>query len=153
VFDGDWRGVNESWTVGQELNHSSYGASGYPSGISQSDRESRVAYVMPVFRWAKGSLAVGGGSEHTFRPDNLQNSFEIIQLVTKPFIYTFYADGGTFSDGGSVKSMERLGINNVSVPATPTRPGYVFTGWKITSTGGKCRVCLKGKYDYVCPLG
>ena len=137
VFDGDWRGVNESWTVGQELNHSSYGASGYPSGISQSDRESRVAYVMPVFRWAKGSLAVGGGSEHTFRPDNLQNSFEIIQLVTKPFIYTFYADGGTFSDGGSVKSMERLGINNVSVVETPTRPGYVFTGWKITSTGGK----------------
>ena len=137
VFDGDWRGVNESWTVGQELNHSSYGASGYPSGISQSDRESRVAYVMPVFRWAKGSLAVGGGSEHTFRPDNLQNSFEIIQLVTKPFTYTFYTDGGAFSDGGGVKSMERLGINNVSVPATPTRPGYVFTGWKITSAGGK----------------
>ncbi len=137
VFDGDWRGVNESWTVGQELNHSSYGASGYPSGISQSDRESRVAYVMPVFRWAMGNLAVGGGSENKFNKGNLQNSFEIIQLVTKPFTYTFYADGGTFSDGGSVKSMERLGINNVSVPATPTRPGYVFTGWKITSTGGK----------------
>ena len=153
VFDGDWRGVNESWTVGQELNHSSYGASGYPSGISQSDRESRVAYVMPVFRWAMVRLAVGGGSENKFNKGNLQNSFDIIQLVTKPFTYTFYADGGTFSDGGGVKSMERLGINNVSVPATPTRPGYVFTGWKITSTGGKCRLCLKGKYDYVCPLG
>ena len=137
VFDGDWRGVNESWTVGQELNHSSYGASGYPSGISQSDRESRVAYVMPVFRWAMGSLAVGGGSENKFNKGNLQNSFEIIQLVTKPFTYTFYADGGTFSDGGGVKSMERLGINNVSVVETPTRPGYVFTGWKITSAGGK----------------
>ena len=137
VFDGDWRGVNESWTVGQELNHSSYGASGYPSGISQSDRESRVAYVMPVFRWAKGSLAVGGGSENTFRPGQLANGFEIIQLVTKPFAYTFYADGGTFSDGGGVKSMERLAINNVSVVETPTRPGYVFTGWKITSAGGK----------------
>ena len=137
VFDGDWRGVNESWTVGQELNHSSYGASGYPSGIFQSDRASRVAYVMPVFRWAKGSLAVGGGSENQFYPYQLQNSFEIIQLVTKPFTYTFYADGGTFSDGGGVKSMERLGINNVSVVETPTRPGYVFTGWKITSAGGK----------------
>ena len=137
VFDGDWRGVNESWTVGQELNHSSYGASGYPSGISQSDRESRVAYVMPVFRWAKGSLAVGGGSEYEFRPNDLYKSFQIIQLVTKPFTYTFYADGGTFSDGGGVKSMERLGINNVSVVETPTRPGYVFTGWKITSAGGK----------------
>ena len=137
VFDGDWRGVNESWTVGHELNHSSYGASGYPSGISQSDRASRVAYVMPVFRWAMGSLAVGGGAEFQFTVDNLQNRFDIIQLVTKPFTYTFYADGGTFSDGGSVKSMERLGINNVSIPETPTRPGYVFTGWKITSAGGK----------------
>ena len=137
VFDGDWRGVNESWTVGQELNHSSYGASGYPSGISQSDRESRVAYVMPVFRWAKGSLAVGGGSEYPFNKGDLYKSFQIIQLVTKPFTYTFYADGGTFSDGGGVKSMERLGINNVSVVETPTRPGYVFTGWKITSAGGK----------------
>ena len=137
VFDGDWRGVNESWTVGQELNHSSYGASGYPSGISQSDRESRVTYVMPVFRWAKGSLAVGGGSENKFFPDNLHDRFDIIQLVTKPFTYTFYADGGTFSDGGGVKSMERLGINDVSVVETPTRPGYVFTGWKITSAGGK----------------
>ena len=137
VFDGDWRGVNESWTVGQELNHSSYGASGYPSGVSQSDRESRVTYVMPVFRWAKGSLAVGGGSENEFHPNDLHDSFEIIQLVTKPFTYTFYADGGAFSDGGGVKSMERLGINNVSVVETPTRPGYVFTGWKITSAGGK----------------
>ena len=137
VFDGDWRGVNESWTVGHELNHSSYGASGYPSGISQSDRASRVAYVMPVFRWAMGSLAVGGGAEFQFTVDNLQNRFDIIQLVTKPFTYTFYADGGTFSDGGSVKSMERLGINNVSIPETPTRPGYVFTGWRITSAGGK----------------
>lgn len=153
VFDGDWRGVNESWTIGQETNHGTYGASGYPSGISQSDHESRVTYVMPVFRWAKGSLAVGGGSEFQFKKIDLYDRFEIIQLVTKPFTYTFYADGGTFSDGGGVKSMERLGINNVSVPATPTRPGYVFTGWKITSTGGKCRLCLKGKYDYVCPLG
>ena len=137
VFDGDWRGVNESWTIGQETNHGTYGASGYPSGISQSDRESRVTYVMPVFRWAKGSLAVGGGSEFQFKKIDLYDRFEIIQLVTKPFTYTFYADGGTFSDDGGVKSMERLGINNVSIPETPTRNGYVFTGWKITSAGGK----------------
>ena len=137
VFDGDWRGVNESWSIGRETNHASYGASGYPSGISQADRQQRVTYIMPVFRWARGSLAVGGGMEFEFRMSYLYDSFEIIQLVTKPFTYTFYADGGTFSDGGGVKSMERLGINNVSVVETPTRPGYVFTGWKITSAGGK----------------
>ena len=137
VFDGDWRGVNESWSIGREANHASYGASGYPSGISQADRQQRVTYIMPVFRWAKGSLAVGGGMDNPFNMQDLHNRFEIIQLVTKPFTYTFYAYGGTFSDGGGVKSMERLGINNVSVVETPTRPGYVFTGWKITSAGGK----------------
>ena len=137
VFDGDWRGVNESWTVGQERNHDTYGTSGYPYGVSQSERQQRVTYIMPVFRWAKGSLAVGGGMDNIFYMQNLHDSFDIIQLVTQPFTYTFYADGGAFSDGGSVKSMERLGINNVSVSETPTRPGYVFTGWKITSTGGK----------------
>ena len=137
VFDGDWRGVNESWSIGREANHASYGASGYPSGISQADRQQRVTYIMPVFRWARGGLAVGGGMEFEFNMKNLHDRFEIIQLVTKPFTYTFYADGGAFSDGGGVKSMERLGINNVSVVETPTRPGYVFTGWKITSAGGK----------------
>ena len=137
MFDGDWRGVNESWTVGQERNHDTYGTSGYPYGVSQSERQQRVTYIMPVFRWAKGSLAVGGGMDNPFDMQALHDKFNIIQLVTKPFTYTFYADGGTFSDGGGVKSMERLGINNVSVVETPTRPGYVFTGWKITSAGGK----------------
>ena len=137
MFDGDWRGVNESWTVGQERNHDTYGTSGYPYGVSQSERQQRVTYIMPVFRWAKGSLAVGGGMDNPFDMQNLHDSFKIIQLVTKPFTYTFYADGGAFSDGGGVKSMERLGINDVSVVETPTRPGYVFTGWKITSAGGK----------------
>ena len=137
VFDGDWRGVNESWSIGREANHASYGASGYPSGISQADRQQRVTYIMPVFRWARGSLAVGGGMEFDFRMQNLHDSFEIIQLVTKPFTYTFDLNGGQVNGSGSAVTMERLGINNVSVVETPTRPGYVFTGWKITSTGGK----------------
>lgn len=133
VFDGDWRGVNESWTVGKELNHDSYGTSGYPLGVSQADRENRVNCIMPVFRWAKGGLNVGGGSEYPFSMSNLKDRFQIIQIVTKPFTYTFnYNDGS-----GNYTTIERLGINNVSVPATPQRAGYVFTGWKITSTGGK----------------
>ena len=82
MLDGDWRGVNESWTVGQERNHDTYGTSGYPYGVSQSERQQRVTYIMPVFRWAKGSLAVGGGMDNPFHKQNLHDSFEIIQLVT-----------------------------------------------------------------------
>ena len=137
MFDGDWRGVNESWTVGQERNHDTYGTSGYPYGVSQSERQQRVTYIMPVFRWAKGSLAVGGGMDNPFHKQNLHDSFEIIQLVTKPFTYTFDLNGGQVNGSGSAVTMQRLGIENVSVPQTPTRNGYVFTGWKITSAGGK----------------
>ena len=137
MFDGDWRGVNESWTVGQERNHDTYGTSGYPYGVSQTERQQRVTYIMPVFRWAKGSLAVGGGMDNGFDMQNLHDSFEIIQLVTKPFTYTFDLNGGQVNDSGSAVTMQRLGIENVSVPQTPTRNGYVFTGWKITSAGGK----------------
>ena len=137
MFDGDWRGVNESWTVGQERNHDIYGTSGYPYGVSQTERQQRVTYIMPVFRWAKGSLAVGGGMDNPFHKQNLHDSFEIIQLVTKPFTYTFNLNGGQVNGSGSAVTMQRLGIENVSVPQTPTRNGYVFTGWKITSTGGK----------------
>ena len=116
MFDGDWRGVNESWTVGQERNHDTYGTSGYPYGVSQSERQQRVTYIMPVFRWAKGSLAVGGGMDNPFHKQNLHDSFEIIQLVTKPFTYTFDLNGGQVNGSGSAVTMQRLGIENVSVP-------------------------------------
>jgi hypothetical protein len=44
-------------------------------------------------------------------------------------------NGGTYNDS-STYTTERLGLESINAP-TPTRDGYVLTGWKITSSEGK----------------
>ena len=154
VFDGGWRSSSGTWTVGvTENGDTGYGKSGYPNGEDISTRQNKIRYVVPIFRWNNGDETVGSGSDLTLRPTQIASMFSVFTMITDPFTYTFNLNGGQVNGSGNAVTMQRLGIENVSVPATPTRPGYVFTGWKITSTGGKCRLCLKGKYGHVCRLG
>ena len=138
VFDGGWRGSNGTWTVGvTENGDTGYGKSGYPNGEDISTRQNKVRYVVPIFRWNNGDETVGSGSDLTLRPTQIANMFSVFTMITDPFTYTFNLNDGQINGSGNSVTMQRLGIENVSVPATPTRDGYVFTGWKITSTGGK----------------
>ena len=138
VFDGGWRGSSGTWTVGvTENGDTGYGKSGYPNGENISTRQSKVRYVVPIFRWNNGDETVGSGSDLKITKKQISEQFYVFTMITDPFIYTFNLNGGQVNGSGNVVTMQRLGIENVSVPATPTRPGYVFTGWKITSTGGK----------------
>ena len=138
VFDGGWRGSSGTWTVGvTENGDTGYGKSGYPNGEDISTRQSKVRYVVPIFRWNNGDESAGSGDDLTIRKEIIANKFPVFTMITDPFTYTFNLNGGQVNGSGSAVTMQRLGIENVSVPATPTRPGYVFTGWKITSTGGK----------------
>ena len=138
VFDGGWRGSNGTWTVGvTENGDTGYGKSGYPNGEDISTRQNKIRYVVPIFRWNNGDETVGSGSDLTLRPTQIASMFSVFTMITDPFTYTFNLNGGQVNGSGSAVTMQRLGIENVSVPQTPTRPGYVFTGWKITSTGGK----------------
>ena len=138
VFDGGWRGSSGTWTVGvTENGDTGYGKSGYPNGEDISTRQNKVRYVVPIFRWNNGDESVGSGSDSKIYPWNISDRFHVFTMITDPFTYTFNLNGGQVNGSGSAVTMQRLGIENVSVPQTPTRPGYVFTGWKITSTGGK----------------
>ena len=138
VFDGGWRGSNGTWTVGvTENGDTGYGKSGYPNGEDISTRQNKVRYVVPIFRWNNGDETVGSGSDLTLRPTQIASMFSVFTMITDPFTYTFNLNGGQVNGSGSAVTMQRLGIENVSVPQTPTRNGYVFTGWKITSAGGK----------------
>jgi len=138
VFDGGWRGSSGTWTVGvTENGDTGYGKSGYPNGEDISTRQSKVRYVVPIFRWNNGDETVGSGSNLALKKADIPDRFYVFTMITDPFTYTFNLNGGQVNGSGNVVTMQRLGIENVSVPATPTRPGYVFTGWKITSTGGK----------------
>ena len=138
VFDGGWRGSSGTWTVGvTENGDTGYGKSGYPNGEDISTRQNKVRYVVPIFRWNNGDESVGSGSDSKIYPWNISDRFHVFTMITDPFTYTFNLNGGQVNGSGSAVTMQRLGIENVSVPQTPTRNGYVFTGWKITSTGGK----------------
>ena len=138
VYDGGWRGSDSTWTVGvTENGDTGYGLSGYPNGEDVTTRWNKVRYVVPIFRWNNGDESVGSGSDYTLRKWEIPDKFPVFTMITDPFIYTFDLNGGQVNGSGNAVTMQRLGIENVSVPATPTRPGYVFTGWKITSTGGK----------------
>lgn len=138
VFDGGWRSSSGTWTVGvTENGDTGYGKSGYPNGEDISTRQNKVRYVVPIFRVNNGDESVGSGSDSKIYPWDISDRFHVFTMITDPFTYTFNLNGGQVNGSGSAVTMQRLGIENVSVPATPTRPGYVFTGWKITSTGGK----------------
>ena len=138
VFDGGWRGSSGTWTVGvTENGDTGYGKSGYPNGEDISTRQNKIRYVVPIFRWNNGDETVGSGSNLALKKADIPDRFYVFTMITDPFTYTFNLNGGQVNGSGNVVTMQRLGIENVSVPATPTRPGYVFTGWKITSTGGK----------------
>ena len=138
VYDGGWRGSNSTWTVGvTENGDTGYGLSGYPNGEDVTTRWNKVRYVVPIFRWNNGDESVGSGSDYPLRAWEITNNFPVFTMITDPFTYTFNLNGGQVNGSGSAVTMQRLGIENVSVPQTPTRNGYVFTGWKITSAGGK----------------
>ena len=138
VFDGGWRGSSGTWTVGvTENGDTGYGKSGYPNGEDISTRQNKVRYVVPIFRWNNGDETVGSGSNLALKKTDIPDRFHVFTMITDPFTYTFNLNGGQVNGSCNAVTMQRLGIENVSVPATPTRNGYVFTGWKITSTGGK----------------
>ena len=138
VYDGGWRGSDKTWTVGNTENgDTGYGLSGYPNGEDINTRQNKVRYVVPIFRWNNGDESVGGGSDSVITGNIISERFSVFTMITDPFTYTFNLNGGQVNGSGSAVTMQRLGIENVSVPQTPTRNGYVFTGWKITSTGGK----------------
>ena len=138
VFDGGWRSSSGTWIVGvTENGDTGYGKRGYPNGEDINTRQDKVRYVVPIFRWNNGDESAGSGGNLIIKKEQIANQFPIFTMITDPFTYTFNLNGGQVNGSGNVVTMQRLGIENVSVPATPTRPGYVFTGWKITSTGGK----------------
>ena len=138
VFDGGWRGSSGTWTVGvTENGDTGYGKSGYPNGEDINTRQDKVRYVVPIFRWNNGDESAGSGSDYELKKWDIPNKFHVFTMITDPFTYTFNLNGGQVNGSGSAVTMQRLGIENVSVPQTPTRNGYVFTGWKITSAGGK----------------
>lgn len=138
IFDGAWKGCDQTWTIGQSHNGTDYGTDGHAYGVSQKDREEIVSYIMPIFRWNNGDSSVGGGQDLFILTQALADSYPNFYLVTDPFTYTFNCNGGT-AEGADEYTRQRLGMESLpdDTIIEPTRAGYTFSGWKITGGSGK----------------
>lgn len=89
-------------------------------------------WIMVVFRQDNGNLSNGSGIDTSISSEEIKNQANKY-IVFSPFKYTFDPNGGIYSNSNKAFSMNRLGVEQFSLPV-PVRSGYRFTGWK-SSTG------------------
>ena len=131
LYSGGWRNLTDSWTIGD----TEIGA--YPYCFDRAQRREYFNKFIIVFRWNNGDSSFGSGTDAIIDKSSVASYYPKFYLVCAPFKYTFKLNGGNVSGNTSNISKERLGITNITAPTQPTRTGYTFTGWKITSQGGK----------------
>ena len=145
IFDGAWKGCDQTWTIGQSHNGTDHGTDGHAYGVSQEDREEMVSYIMPIFRWNNGDTSVGGGQDFPIRIPALADRYPVFYLVTDPFAYTFDCNGGT-AEGADEYTRYRLGMESLpdDTIIEPTRAGYTFSGWKVQAEAENRKVwCIQ----------
>lgn len=128
LINSPWRDVSVGWTVGQSPPDT--------SDMVDSNRSSRVRYIVPIFRINIGNVSDGSGFDTNIRLNQISN-YKHLALVTNPFQYTFKLDGGSYGGDTSDVTFNRLGITKMTnIISDPYKAGYDFKGWKIVS-GGK----------------
>jgi hypothetical protein len=133
LYDGGWKTMAQSYTLGKDRNSN---GELYAYSIDQTKREDRLKCIALIFRWQNGDTSLGSGTQR-ISPTSITGNYPILCVATKPFNYTFKINGGNISGNTSDVAKNRFGISNATVPTEPTRNNYKFTGWKITSQGGK----------------
>jgi len=138
LFDSNWMDTSKTWTFG--LSRNGY----YPPGISSRIRSRDASYFVLYFRWNTGDTTQGTGMDPINGYDVME-AFQNIFIVYNDFTYTFDAAGGVMPDnGGNRYRISRLGLEEACAPAEPTRDGYRFTGWKVTTyNDGHSNICGK----------
>lgn len=148
VYDGDWRSVTQSWTVGETTNDSSYGENiedyqtEYPvysddeTEKTAAERRQGVKYAVVVFRIASGDLGLGAGEDKEIYTKLITDNYKLFYITTRPFTYTFDLKGGSVDGKTGSITVYRNGLEAVEAPAEPVSSrGYVFKGWKVTCGG------------------
>ena len=125
VYDSGWMETSVGYQIGVTTTayglHNMYGYS-----------RSNVAYIVLVFRLATGDYSVSAPSP-SITPSTMASSFSNLYICYNSFTYTV-------NNQGSTSTINRTGVQALSNPlGNPTKTGYTFTGWKVTSsntTGG-----------------
>ncbi len=127
VYDSNWMPTSREWKFG--FTENGY----YPPGQNLVTRKNNASYFVLYFRWNTGDITQGTGTEPISGHD-VTEALKNIYIVYNDFTYTFDAAGGVMPDnGGNRYQINRFGLTEASAPAEPTRDGYRFTGWKVTT--------------------
>lgn len=125
IYDSGWMETSVGYQIGVTTTayglHNMYGYS-----------RSNVAYIVLVFRLANGDMTIAAPSPD-ITPSAMASSFSNLYICYNSFTYTV-------NNQGSTSTINRTGVQALSNPlGNPTKTGYTFTGWKVTSsntTGG-----------------
>ena len=133
LYDPGWSSLSTTHVLGKTTNS---GKDILAYGVDSVKRQNDLGYITLYFRWYNGDDSLGSGTL-PITPLQIKNQYPIFCIATEPFNYTFNLNGGNISGSTGNVSVERFGISDTVVPTQPTRTGYTFAGWKITSQSGK----------------
>lgn len=130
LFDSNWMKTNQAYTVGVSMPAGHYDYSG-------GTRASKVAYITLLFRYVEnGNLGdVQGGLAMT--PTGLSNDLPNLYICSKPFTYTI-------NNGGSISTVSRDKLTAITPLTNPTKVGYTFNGWKVSSSSSLSNNWMNG---------
>lgn len=132
LYDDGWKSMSESYSIGKTVSSNHL----YAYGVNQTKREQDLGYIVLIFRWYNGDTSFGSGTQ-SINANTVSTYYPVLCIATQSFNYTFNLNGGNINGSTNDQTVSRFGITDVSVPREPTRDGYTFAGWKITSQGGK----------------
>ena len=100
------------------------------------------AFVLPADPYKYGYSFVGwsaaqGSDVVATLPATMPDASTYYYAIFTPNTYdvTFDADGGEFADNSTVTTVPSVFDSAIVTPADPTRTGYEFQGWALTSGG------------------
>lgn len=120
LFDGNWINTTQSYTVGVS---NPTGCADYSSGT----RSSRVQYVTVLFRYIEGGNLANAQGTVNISASSLASNLPNLYIISKPFTYTI-------SNNGSTSTVSRTGISAITPLTTPSKTGYTFNGWSVSSS-------------------
>ena len=81
-------------------------------------------------------------SDEQFTGKNVTEDITVYARWSGTYDVIFNANGGSYADGTSVKSITAESNEDVTAPEVPTKEGYTFSGW---FTDEKCTNAFEGK--------
>lgn len=88
-----------------------------------------TSWIMVVFRQVNGDLSEGSGNDTFISGDDIL-AYDKRYIIFEPFKYTLDMNGGVYMDSTAAVTMNRLGVEQITLP-TPERTGYIFKDGKV----------------------